>query len=127
MAEQPPAAQRRWRAACPNCGAPVEFASAASTTAVCGFCRSTLLRDGEALSQIGQSAEIFEDYSPLQLGSTGRWMGHGFAVVGRVQRGSELGNWNEWHLLFDASGDVPRVATPSMRSIRRRGTPPLHR
>jgi len=110
LADQAPAAQRRWRAACPNCGAPVEFASAASTTAVCGFCHSTLLRDGEALSQIGQSAEIFEDYSPLQLGSTGRWMGRGFAVVGRVQRGSELGNWNEWHLLFDASGDPPRVA-----------------
>jgi len=105
--------QRRWRAACPNCGAPVEFASAASSSAVCGFCRSTLLRDGETLSQIGQSAEIFEDYSPLQLGATGRWMGAGFAVVGRVQRGSELGNWNEWHLLFDASGqdeDRPRVA-----------------
>lgn len=110
MAEQ---AQRRWRAACPNCGAPVEFASAASASAVCAFCRSTLLRDGDTLSQIGQSAEIFEDYSPLQLGATGRWMGSGFAVVGRLQRGSELGNWNEWHLLFDASGqdpDRPRVA-----------------
>lgn len=109
MADQAPTAQRRWRASCPNCGAPVEFASAASSTAVCGFCRSTLLRDGETLERIGQSAEIFEDYSPLQLGSTGRWMGSGFAVVGRVQRGSELGNWNEWHLLFDA-GDTPRVA-----------------
>jgi ribosomal protein S27AE len=107
LAEQ---AQRRWRAACPNCGAPVEFASAASTTAICGFCRSTLLRDGEALERIGQSAEIFEDYSPLQLGTTGRWAGSGFAVVGRVQRGSELGAWNEWHLLFDAGGDPPRVA-----------------
>ena len=110
MANQAPAAQRRWRATCPNCGAPVEFASAASSTAVCGFCRSTLLRDGETLARIGQSAEIFDDYSPLQLGATGRWMGQGFAVVGRVQRGSELGNWNEWNLLFEASGDAPRVA-----------------
>ncbi|MFG6466026.1 DUF4178 domain-containing protein [Roseateles sp. BYS87W] len=101
--------QRRWRAACPNCGAPVEFASAASASAVCSFCRSTLLRDGDTLSRIGQSAEIFDDYSPLQLGATGRWMGQGFAVVGRVQRGSELGNWNEWHLLFDA-GEQTRTA-----------------
>lgn len=107
MAEVSP--QRRWRASCPNCGAPVEFASAASTTAVCGFCRSTLLREGEVLERIGQSAEIFEDYSPLQLGATGRWMGSGFVVVGRVQRASDLGAWNEWHLLFDA-GDTPRVA-----------------
>jgi hypothetical protein len=101
-------AQRRWRASCPNCGAPVEFASAASASAVCSFCRSTLLRDGDTLSRIGQSAEIFDDYSPLQLGATGRWMGQGFAVVGRVQRGSELGNWNEWHLLFEA-GERTRV------------------
>jgi len=109
LAEPTPAAQRRWRAACPNCGAPVEFASTASTTAVCGYCHSTLLREGEALKRIGQSAEIFEDYSPLQLGATGRWMGQGFAVVGRVQLGSALGHWNEWHLLFDAS-ETPRIA-----------------
>ncbi|PZP36521.1 MAG: DUF4178 domain-containing protein [Roseateles depolymerans] len=108
MAE--PAAQRRWRAACPNCGAPVDFQSAASASAVCSYCHSTLLREGEALRRIGQSAEIFDDYSPLQLGATGRWMGAGFTVVGRVQRGSELGNWNEWHLLFDAGSEPPRVA-----------------
>ena len=81
---------------------------------MCGFCRSTLLRDGDTLSQIGPngqfSAEIFEDYSPLQLGATGRWMGAGFSVVGRVQRGSPAGHWNEWHLLFDAGADTPRVA-----------------
>ncbi|MFX8110475.1 DUF4178 domain-containing protein, partial [Acinetobacter baumannii] len=29
---------------------------------------------------------------------------------GRLQRGSELGPWNEWHLLFDSGGEVPRVA-----------------
>ncbi len=114
MADQAPSAQRRWRAPCPNCGAPVEFASAASASAVCGFCRSTLLRDGETLSQIGPngqfSAEIFDDYSPLQLGATGRWLGTGFAVIGRVQRGSPEGNWNEWHLLFDAGAGPPRVA-----------------
>ena len=69
-----------------------------------------MLRDGDTLSQSGQSADIFEDYSPLQLGASGRWMGRGFAVVGRVQRGSELGNWNEWHLLFDAGDETPRVA-----------------
>ena len=106
--------QRRWRAACPNCGAPVEFASRASASAVCGFCRSTLLRErgdsGETLSQIGQSAEVFEDYSPLQIGSTGQWMGSGFAVVGRLQMQGSEGHWNEWHLLFDGGGDPPKVA-----------------
>ena len=124
-------AQRSWRAACPNCGAPVAFASAASASAVCGFCRSTLLRDGEALKRIGVSAELFDDHSPLQLGAAGRHLGSAFTVVGRQQIGyrdaqagvarrppaegvgqtvaglslSGGGSWNEWHVLFDGTGD----------------------
>lgn len=95
--------QRAWRAACPNCGAPVEFASAASASAVCGFCRSTLLREGEALRRIGQSAELFDDHSPLQPGAAGRYLGAAFTVVGRQQLGYAGGSWNEWHVLFDDS------------------------
>ncbi|MET0519167.1 MAG: DUF4178 domain-containing protein [Burkholderiaceae bacterium] len=98
--------QRAWRAACPNCGAPVEFASAASASAVCSYCRSTLLRDGETLRKIGLSAELFDDYSPLQLGAGGRYAGAVFTVVGRLQIGYAEGSWNEWHVLFDSgSGD----------------------
>jgi endogenous inhibitor of DNA gyrase (YacG/DUF329 family) len=93
--------QRRWEAHCPNCGAPVAFASAASASAVCSYCRSTLLREGEHLRKIGQSAELFEDYSPLQLGATGRYAGAAFSVVGRLQMGYEEGSWNEWHVLFE--------------------------
>ena len=95
--------QRAWRAACPNCGAPVEFASAASPVAVCSFCRSTLARDGVALRRIGQQAELFEDYSPLQLGTAGQWQGMGFTLIGRLQLRYAGGSWNEWHALF-ASG-----------------------
>jgi len=98
---EPVAPQRRWRAACPNCGAPVEFASAASPVAVCSFCRSTLAREGEALRRIGVSAELFDDHSPLQLGAAGRWQGEAFVVVGRLQLGYAQGRWNEWHVLFD--------------------------
>ncbi|MFM7533413.1 MAG: DUF4178 domain-containing protein [Rubrivivax sp.] len=97
----PAAPSRRWRAACPNCGAPVEFASAASPVAVCSFCRSTLAREGQTLRRIGVSAELFDDHSPLQLGASGRWQGVGFTVVGRLQLGTEQGRWNEWHALFD--------------------------
>lgn len=93
--------QRAYRAACPNCGAPVEFASAASASAVCSFCRSTLVRDGEALRRIGISAELFDDHSPLQLGVRGTRSGVGFTLVGRLQYGYEGGTWNEWHALFD--------------------------
>ena len=94
--------QRRWQAACPNCGAPVEFASAASASSVCSFCRSSLLRDGEALRKIGLSAELIEDYSPLQLGSAGRYSGEAFTIFGRLQFGEAQGSWNEWHAVFDS-------------------------
>jgi hypothetical protein len=94
--------QRAYRAACPNCGAPVEFASAASASAVCSFCRSTLVRDGDALKRIGVSAELFDDHSPLQLGAAGRHQGATFTLVGRLQYGYAEGTWNEWHALFDS-------------------------
>ena len=105
MADETPApAQRRWRAACPNCGAPVEFASAHSASAVCSFCRSTLLRDGDALLRTGESAELFTDYSPLQIGTQGTWQSEPFTVLGRVQLAYDGGRWNEWHAFFDNSG-----------------------
>ncbi len=101
MATTPGTPQRAYRAACPNCGAPVEFASAASASAVCGFCRSTLVRTGDALLRIGTSAELFDDHSPLQLGAGGKHQGLAFTLVGRLQYGYDGGTWNEWHALFD--------------------------
>ena len=101
MAGPQPAPQRAWRAACPNCGAPVEFRSAASASAICSFCRSTLARDGETLRRVGTSAELFDDHSPLQLGATGRAQGVSFTLIGRLQHGYPDGTWNEWHVLFD--------------------------
>lgn len=96
-----PAPQRRWQALCPGCGAPVEFASAASASAVCSFCRSTLVRDGEALRRIGVVSELFNDHSPLQLGVSGRYHGEPFTLVGRLQYRYADGTWNEWHALFE--------------------------
>ena len=98
-----PSPQRAYRAACPNCGAPVEFRSAASAFAVCSFCKSTVVREGDALRKIGQSAELFDDHSPLQLGAAGTYQGSAFTLVGRLQYRYTEGTWNEWHALF-ASG-----------------------
>jgi hypothetical protein len=94
--------QRTYRAACPNCGAPVEFRSSASAFAVCSFCRSTIVRDGEALRKTGESAELFDDHSPLQLGASGSVQGAAFTLVGRLQYRYKDGTWNEWHALFDS-------------------------
>lgn len=79
----------------------MEFRSAASAFAVCGFCRSTIVREGEALRKIGESAELFDDHTPLQLGASGSAQGAGFTLVGRLQYRYAQGTWNEWHALFD--------------------------
>jgi hypothetical protein len=103
--DQPPPVQRAWRSACPNCGAPVDFRSAASAFAVCGYCRSQVLRDGDALRRIGESAELFDDHSALRLGAAGRWRGSAFTIVGRRQLRSTAGVWSEWHALFELPGE----------------------
>ena len=103
-----PSPQRAYRAACPNCGAPVEFRSAASAVAVCSFCRSTVARDGDTLRKIGESAELFDDHSPLQLGASGKAQGLAFTLVGRLQYRTAEGTWNEWHALFDSGPDQQR-------------------
>ena len=100
-------AWRAYRAACPNCGGTVEFRSAASASAVCSFCRSTLVREGDALRRIGESAELFDDHSPLQLGASGVFQGEAFTLLGRLQLAYADGRWNEWHALF-ANGRAPR-------------------
>jgi endogenous inhibitor of DNA gyrase (YacG/DUF329 family) len=102
------APQRAYRAACPNCGAPVEFASAATPFAVCGFCRSVVVRAGDALRKIGESAEVFDDHSPLQLGASGKHQGAAFTLVGRLQYRYAEGTWNEWHALFTSGPDLQK-------------------
>ncbi len=99
-----PAPQRHYRAPCPSCGAPVAFESAQSTHAICAYCRSTMVREGDALKRIGQMAELFDDHSPLQLGTTGHIGGQDFHLVGRLQYQYAEGVWTEWHaLLADGS------------------------
>jgi ribosomal protein S27E len=93
--------QRAYRAACPGCGAPVTFSSLGSTHAVCGFCQSTIVREGDALTRIGKMAEVFDDYSSLQLGALGKYKSVNFSVVGRLQYKYEGGSWNEWLVALD--------------------------
>ena len=102
MANAP--SQRAYRAPCPGCGAPVDFASAQSTHAVCGYCQSSIVRKGEVLSRIGKMAELFDDHSPLQLQTAGTWRGQGFTLVGRLQYKYAEGTWTEWYaVLADGS------------------------
>jgi endogenous inhibitor of DNA gyrase (YacG/DUF329 family) len=108
LATTEPSSQRAYRAACPNCGAPVEFRSAASPFAVCSFCRSTVVREGDALRKIGESAELFDDHTPLQLGAAGSYQGAPFTLVGRLQYRYAEGTWNEWHALFESGPELQK-------------------
>ena len=94
-------AQRKYTAPCPGCGAPVEFRSAQSTHAVCGYCQSTVVRQGDVLSRIGKMAELFDDHSPLQLFTTGTYNKRNFTLIGRLQYKTAEGTWAEWNALFD--------------------------
>ena len=98
--------QRAYRAPCPGCGAPIDFKSAQSTHAVCAYCQSTVVRDGDTLQRIGKMAELFDDHSPLQLQASGTWQGQAFTLVGRLQYKYGEGTWTEWHaLLADGSSE----------------------
>ena len=86
---------------CPSCGAPVEFKSHAAVMAVCEYCRASIIKDGDAVKDIGKLSAVLEDYSPIQIGTAGKFKGRGFTVVGRIQLRYDQGMWNEWYLLCD--------------------------
>ena len=73
-----------FKLACPSCGAEVVFRSPTSAMAVCEYCRSTLLRDGEAVRDAGKMSATFEDYSPIRITTAGIYAGRRFGVVGRI-------------------------------------------
>ena len=87
--------------ACPGCGAPVQFKSAASVMAVCEFCKTTLLKDATSVSNLGKMSEVLEDYSPVQIGTSGQFAQRSFSVIGRIQLQYSDGFWNEWYVMFD--------------------------
>ncbi|WP_426176036.1 DUF4178 domain-containing protein [Massilia sp. TWR1-2-2] len=89
---------------CPSCGAEVTFRSHASVVAVCEFCRATVMKDADAVKDLGKMSSVLEDFSPIQIGTAGVAGGRNFTVVGRIQLRYSAGMWNEWFLLFDDAG-----------------------
>lgn len=89
---------------CPSCGAQVEFKSHAAVVAVCEFCRTTVMKDADAVRDLGKMSAVLEDFTRIQIGTAGVLAGRGFTVVGRLQLKYAAGMWNEWFLLFDDAG-----------------------
>src|SRR4030095_12274072 len=86
---------------CPSCGAALPLRSAALPYVVCAHCQTVVLRGDQGLEEIGKSAVLPFDGSPLMLGTMGKAGGSGFVVVGRVRWGWTDGSWNEWLLAGD--------------------------
>ena len=90
---------------CPSCGAPVRSMSASAVTLVCSYCHSLLIREGETLRDSGEDSALLEDFSPLQIGTSGVFNKQPFTLVGRLQARYDAGVWNEWYLLFADGSD----------------------
>ena len=89
---------------CPSCGAEVMLQSAASVFCVCQYCRSTLVRHDVDLELVGKMADLKDDSTIFQIGSSGRYKGE-FVFVGRVRVSWEDGFWNEWFVRYDDGRD----------------------
>jgi uncharacterized protein (DUF983 family) len=89
---------------CPSCGAEVQFRSHASVVAVCEYCRATVMKDADAVKDLGKMSSVLEDFTRIQIGTAGVLGDRQFTVVGRIQLRYAAGMWNEWFLLFDDTG-----------------------
>lgn len=110
---------------CPSCGAPVQVYSPTAITVVCSYCDSMLVLQDGTLKDTGRDSALLQDFSPIQIGTTGTYNGQGFAVVGRLQAKYDAGVWNEWYVRFDngengwlsEAGDIHvithQIATPA--------------
>ncbi len=87
-------------AACPNCGASLRFTWSGSVQTVCERCRSILVRRDVDVERVGEISDPPPETSPIQLGTTGRFDGPPFEVIGRLAYEYDGGTWSEWHLLF---------------------------
>ncbi|HET7796238.1 MAG TPA: DUF4178 domain-containing protein [Nevskia sp.] len=74
--------------------------------AVCEFCKTTVLKDADSVKDVGKMSDVLADYSPIQIGTAGKFGGQNFTVIGRIQLRYSAGLWNEWYLLFDDGKDA---------------------
>ncbi len=88
-------------ASCPGCGATLDFASAATVTVVCPHCGGGSYRTDVALESFGETAEVVDIATPLEIGSIGRFEGKRWSAIGFAQLDHGAGPWNEWVLQFD--------------------------
>ena len=85
---------------CPSCGGEVLFRSRFSTFATCSYCQSMLIRQDHSVADLGKTAALAPDMSPLQIGVQGKFDRVDFEIVGRMRLSWSDGNWSEWYVMF---------------------------
>ena len=60
-----------------------------------------LVRQDNGVVDSGRDSALLEDFSPLQIGTSGTFVAQRFTLVGRLQVQYDDGAWNEWYALFD--------------------------
>lgn len=86
---------------CPSCGAEITFRSSITVSCVCEYCRSLVVRRDTDVEAIGKMAQLPQDISPFQIGTSGVYKGIAFTLIGRLRIGWEDGAWNEWFMFSD--------------------------
>jgi Domain of unknown function (DUF4178) len=86
---------------CPNCGAPIEFASGAAAAKVCPSCSFVVARTDRDLRAVGRVGDLVAIKSPFTVGQMGTFEGRRFRIAGRVQYnrvGTASAPWEELYL-----------------------------
>ena len=90
------------RGACPQCGAPMSFALAASAAQVCAYCKAVVVRTDRDLTVRGRVGDLLPLDAGITVGSTGALFGERFRVGGRVQYDRAQAAGAPWQELFVA-------------------------
>jgi hypothetical protein len=86
---------------CPNCGAPIEFASASAAAQVCASCKFVVARTDRDLRAVGRVGDLVAIKSPFAVGQIATLEGKRFRIAGRVQYnrvGAASAPWEELYL-----------------------------
>ncbi|HUJ58269.1 MAG TPA: DUF4178 domain-containing protein [Kofleriaceae bacterium] len=90
------------KAACPTCGADVEFRYDDSFVRVCDHCHNAVLRGDRGIETLGKVADLVPVESPLELFAEGHYGSTSFLLVGMAQvRHPAGGVWQEWYAKLD--------------------------
>ncbi len=89
-------------AACPSCGAAVEFRFDDSFVRVCAYCNAVVARGDRGFQSLGRMGDLAQSESPLALAVGGQLGAVGFQLIGRAQIAhARGGGWEEWYARFD--------------------------